>query len=108
MDTPPLGAGLFIRRDLLKTASVSALAIGGASTAMAQDPGKPGMPPTQWSDAYGPVANLPKDKDPLTKELEKYPRDEPRASTRPARSQAKRAPARLQPGVGSAGRAGTG
>ena len=64
----------FNRRDLLKTASVSALAVGSTSAALAQDPGKPGMPPTQWSDAYGPVANLPKDKDPLTKELEKYPR----------------------------------
>jgi len=64
----------FNRRDLLKTASVSALALGGTSTAPAQDLAKPGMPPTQWSDAYGPVANLPKDKDPLTNELDKYPR----------------------------------
>jgi copper chaperone NosL len=64
----------FNRRDLLKTASVSALALGGASAAVAQDPGKPGMAPTQWTDAYGLVANLPKDKDPLTNELEKYPR----------------------------------
>ena len=67
----------FNRRDLLKTASVSALAFGGANVAnvaVAQDLAKPDMPPTQWSDAYGPVANLPKDKDPLTKELEKYPR----------------------------------
>jgi len=64
----------FNRRDLLKTASVSALALGGTSAAPAQDLAKPGMPPTQWSDAYGPVANLPKDKDPLTNELDKYPR----------------------------------
>jgi nitrous oxide reductase accessory protein NosL len=64
----------FNRRDLLKTASVSALALGGVSAATAQTEGKPGMPPTQWSDTYGPVANLPKDKDPLTKELDKYPR----------------------------------
>ena len=64
----------FNRRHWLQTASVSALALGSTSAALAQDPGKPGMPPTQWSDAYGPVANLPKDKDPLTNELTKYPR----------------------------------
>jgi copper chaperone NosL len=64
----------FNRRHWLQTASVSALALGGASATMAQTPASPGMPPTQWTDTYGLVASLPKDIDPLTKELGKYPR----------------------------------
>lgn len=64
----------FNRRHWLKAASVSAVALGGASASMAQNQGKPDMPPTQWTDAYGLVASLPKDPDPLTNELDKYPR----------------------------------
>lgn len=64
----------FNRRHWLKTASASALALGGVSAVMAQTPADPGMPPTQWTDTYGLVASLPKDTDPLTSELEKYPR----------------------------------
>jgi nitrous oxide reductase accessory protein NosL len=64
----------FNRRHWLQTASVSALALGSASTAMAQVSGTPGMAPTQWTDTYGLVASLPKDKNPLTNELDKYPR----------------------------------
>jgi len=32
------------------------------------------MPPTEWTDRHGLVAALPKDTDPLTNELVKYPR----------------------------------
>lgn len=64
----------FNRRYLLKTASVSALTFGGASAVVAQTHANPGMSPTQWTDTYGLVSGLPKDTDPLTKELEKYPR----------------------------------
>jgi len=64
----------FNRRHWLQTASVSALALGGVSAATAQTQGQPGMAPTQWTDTYGLVASLPKDPDPLTNELGKYPR----------------------------------
>ena len=64
----------FNRRHWLQTASVSALALGGVSSAKAQTQGKPGMAPTQWTDSFGLVASLPKDPNPLTNELDKYPR----------------------------------
>ena len=32
------------------------------------------MSPTQWTDKYGLIKDLPKDKEPLTDELKKYPR----------------------------------
>ena len=64
----------FNRRSWLTTVSVGSLALGATGLTVAQTHANPGMPPMQWTDAYGPVANLPKDTDPLTNELEKYPR----------------------------------
>jgi copper chaperone NosL len=58
------------RRDFLSTASIGAL-LAVAGTALAQE--KP-IPPTMWTDKNGLVKDLPKDKDPLTDELKKYPR----------------------------------
>lgn len=60
----------FNRRDLLATASFAAFATM-TSAASAQD--KP-VTPWDWTDKNGLVRDLPKDKDPLTDELKKYPR----------------------------------
>lgn len=71
------------RRSLLATASAGALALGSGCAASPDaarpaarglDAQAPGTPPTTWSDQFGPVANLPRDTDPLVDELAKYPR----------------------------------
>lgn len=58
------------RRNFLSTASVGAL-LAVTGTAFAQE--KP-VAPFVWTDKNGLVKDLPKDKDPLTDELKKYPR----------------------------------
>ena len=52
-------------------AAGAAAALFAAAPAKAQD--KP-LTPLQWTDQYGLIKDLPKDKDPLTDELKKYPR----------------------------------
>lgn len=60
----------FNRRAMIATVSASALALA-AGAARAQD--KP-LEPWQWTDRNGLIRDLPKDKEPLTDELKKYPR----------------------------------
>jgi len=60
------------RRNLMVTSAAGALsALFVTSLARAQD--KP-LSPMQWTDQFGLIKDLPKDKDPLTDELKKYPR----------------------------------
>ncbi|PLX36028.1 MAG: twin-arginine translocation pathway signal protein [Hyphomicrobiales bacterium] len=60
------------RRDLLKTASLGALA--GTFAATAAHAEKKMMMPWEWTDKHGLVNKLPKDTAPLENEFEKYPR----------------------------------
>ena len=66
------------RRHWLASAALGtvAAAASGCATPPASkpDPAPAGMPPTEWTDRHGLVAALPKDTDPLTNELVKYPR----------------------------------
>ena len=62
------------RRHWLAGAAATTVALGSGCASQPTDPAQPGMPPTQWTDRFGPVAALPKDPDPLTNELSKYPR----------------------------------
>lgn len=63
----------FNRRHWLATATVSAVA-STTGCATAGDPATPGIAPTDWTDKYGLLTGLAKDRDPLTNELAKYPR----------------------------------
>jgi len=67
-DTP------FNRRHWLATAAAGSVALGTGCASQATDPAQPGLAPMLWTDRHGPVAALPKDGDPLTDELRKYPR----------------------------------
>ena len=58
------------RRDLIALASVSSLALL-ASGARAQE--KP-LAPWDWTDKHGLIRDLPRDREPLTDELKKFPR----------------------------------
>lgn len=58
------------RRDALALTSVSALAMM-AGAARAQE--KP-LAPWDWTDRHGLIRDLPKDREPLTDELKKFPR----------------------------------
>ena len=62
------------RRHWLAGTTVSALALGSTACATQPDKAAPGMSPMQWTDKFGLVAALPKDTDPLSNELTKYPR----------------------------------
>ncbi|MDP1899043.1 MAG: nitrous oxide reductase accessory protein NosL [Rubrivivax sp.] len=62
------------RRHWLATTAIGTVALGAGSAAKSTALAHPGMPPTQWTDQHGLVAALPKDPDPLTNELAKYPR----------------------------------
>jgi copper chaperone NosL len=68
----------FNRRHWLASAALGAVAAttAGCATPAADkaNPAQAGVPPTEWTDRHGLVAALPKDKDPLTNELDKYPR----------------------------------
>ena len=68
----------FNRRHWLASAALGtvAAATSGCATPAADKPGPAptGMPPTEWTDRHGLVTALPKDIDPLTNELVKYPR----------------------------------
>lgn len=64
----------FNRRHWLASAAASTVALGSGCASQPTDLAQPGMAPTQWTDQHGLVAALPKDPDPLTNELAKYPR----------------------------------
>ncbi len=64
----------FNRRHWLAAAAVGSVTLGTGCASQPTDLAQPGMPPTQWTDQHGLVAALPKDTDPLTGELAKYPR----------------------------------
>ena len=64
----------FSRRHWLASATASTVALGTGCASQPKDLAQPGMAPTQWTDQHGLVAALPKDTDPLTNELTKYPR----------------------------------
>ena len=59
-----------INRRALMAAGVSA-AILATNSARAEEMA---LSPVQWTDQFGLIKDLPKDKDPLTDELKKYPR----------------------------------
>jgi len=64
------------RRNLMVTSAagaLSALFVTSVAQAQAQAQDKP-LSPLQWTDQFGLIKDLPKDKDPLTDELKKYPR----------------------------------
>jgi copper chaperone NosL len=62
------------RRHWLAGAAASTLALGSGCASQPADPAQAGLAPTLWTDRHGLVAALPKDPDPLTQELAKYPR----------------------------------
>ena len=62
------------RRHWLAGAAASTVALGSGCATPPTDLAQPGLPPTQWTDRHGLVAALPKDPDPLSNELAKYPR----------------------------------
>ncbi len=62
------------RRDLLKTASLGAMAGGLSAVSLPALAEKKMMTPWAWTDKNGLVNKLPKDKAPLENEFEKYPR----------------------------------
>ncbi|MBI5263509.1 MAG: nitrous oxide reductase accessory protein NosL [Bradyrhizobium sp.] len=57
------------RRALMAAGAMTAL----FATSPARSEDKP-LSPVQWTDQFGLIKDLPKDKDPLTDELKKYPR----------------------------------
>lgn len=63
----------FTRRRWIAGISLGALALGtGCATQTGADAA--GTAPTDWTDRYGVVRNLPRDTSPLVDELAKYPR----------------------------------
>jgi nitrous oxide reductase accessory protein NosL len=67
-DTP------FNRRHWIASAALGSVALASGCAHPPSNAASPGTPPTQWTDEHGLVAVLPKDPDPLTNELAKYPR----------------------------------
>lgn len=66
------------RRHWLAAAAAGSVTLGTGCATPAPTPSPqadpPGLAPMLWTDRHGPVAALPKDTDPLTDELSKYPR----------------------------------
>ncbi|WP_374408686.1 nitrous oxide reductase accessory protein NosL [Hydrogenophaga sp.] len=64
----------FNRRLWLAGTSLGALSLATTGCATQPSPNTAGVAPTQWTDQFGLVKDLPKDTSPLVNELSKYPR----------------------------------